>query len=89
IERRLLFCHGSVEPLWVTRPKAVVFARNKEDEGIRAVRDVRKAISADFDDDPEKLVAHYILEQERHRDRLLEPIAARRDDEADRPSTDR
>ena len=43
----------------------------KEDEGIQAVRDVRQAISAEFDDDPEKLVEHYIVQQEQHRDRLL------------------
>jgi hypothetical protein len=61
----------------------------KEDEGIRAVRDVRKAISAEFDDDPEKLVEHYIVEQERHRDRLLRSIAAQQGDTADQPSAGR
>ena len=44
-----------------------------EDEGIRAVRDVRKRISAEFDNDPQKLVEHYITEQEKHGDRLLRP----------------
>ncbi|MEW6744082.1 MAG: hypothetical protein AB1486_15120 [Planctomycetota bacterium] len=61
----------------------------KEDEGIRAVREVRKAISAEFGDDPEKLVEHYILEQERHRDRLLHSIAARQADRAERPPAGR
>ena len=61
----------------------------KEDEGIQAVRDVRKAISEKFDDDPEKLVEHYIAEQEQHRDRLLRSIAAQQADAADRPSADR
>ena len=61
----------------------------KEDEGIQAVRDVRKAISEEFDDDPEKLVEHYIAEQEQHHDRLLRSIAAQQADAADRPSTDR
>jgi len=61
----------------------------KEDEGIQAVRDVRKAISAEFDDDPDKLVEHYIAEQEQHRDRLLRPVAAQPADAADRPSADR
>jgi hypothetical protein len=46
----------------------------KEDEGIRAVREVRKRISEEFGNDPEKLVEHYIREQERYRDRLLEPV---------------
>ncbi len=49
----------------------------KEDEAIRAVRDVRKAISEEFNDDPLALVEHYIKEQERHRDRLLQQVATR------------
>ncbi|MFQ5664708.1 MAG: hypothetical protein ACE5HL_12865 [Terriglobia bacterium] len=61
----------------------------KDDEGIQAVRDVRKAISAEFDDDPDKLVEHYVVEQERHRDRLLRPIASRQADAKDRPSAGR
>lgn len=48
----------------------------KEDEGIRAVRDVRKAISEKFNNDPERLIKHYIAIQEHHRDRLLRPVAA-------------
>lgn len=44
-----------------------------EDDGIRAVRDVRKNISAHFDNDPERLVRYYTAEQEKHRDRLLRP----------------
>ncbi|MFQ5668566.1 MAG: hypothetical protein ACE5I7_19345 [Candidatus Binatia bacterium] len=47
-----------------------------KDEGLRAVREVRKKISAEFDNDPEKLVAHYIEQQKRHGTRLLEPVAA-------------
>lgn len=47
-----------------------------KDEGIRAVREVRKKISAEFDNDPEKIVAHYIEQQKRHGSRLLEPVAA-------------
>ena len=31
-----------------------------DDEGIRAVRDVRQRISAEFDNDPRKLVEHYM-----------------------------
>lgn len=52
----------------------------KEDEGIAAVRDVRKRISAEFENDPEKLVEHYMKEQERYRNRLLQPVAAERGD---------
>ncbi len=44
-----------------------------DDDGIRAVRDVRNNISAEFDNDPQKLVEHYIVEQEKYRDRLLRP----------------
>jgi len=46
-------------------------AEKTEDEGIRAVRDVRKKISAEFDNDPQKLIEHYIAEQEKYQDRLL------------------
>lgn len=50
---------------------------------------MRKAISAEFDDDPEKIVEHYIAEQEQHRDRLLRPIAAQRAGATDRPPSGR
>jgi hypothetical protein len=60
-----------------------------KDEGIRAVREVRAKISAEFDNDPEKLVAHYIERQKRHRGKLLEPVAAQRSDAPDRPSAGR
>lgn len=60
-----------------------------KDEGIRAVREVRAKISAEFDNDPEKLVAHYIEQQKRHRGKLLEPVAAQRADAPDRPSAGR
>ena len=49
--------------------------KKTEDEGIRAVRDVRKKISAEYDNDPQKLVEHYITEQQKHQDRLLRPAA--------------
>jgi restriction endonuclease Mrr len=54
-----------------------------QDDDIRAVRDVRERISAEFDDDPERLVAHYLAEQEKYRDRLLLPAAAQRGDAKD------
>ena len=44
------------------------------------VRDVREKISAEFDNDPQRLVEHYMAEQEKWRDRLLRPVAARRTD---------
>ena len=34
-----------------------------EDEGIRAVRDVRSKISAECANDPKRLVEHYVVEQ--------------------------
>lgn len=43
------------------------------DEDIRAVRDIREKISSEFGNDPEKLVEHYMQEQERYRHRLLQP----------------
>ena len=56
---------------------------NGEDEGVQAVRDVRELISAEFGNDPEKLVEHYIIEQERYRDRLLGAVTAQHGDTAD------
>jgi len=51
-----------------------------QDEDIQAVRDVRERISAEFDNDPERLVAHYVMEQEKYRGRLLRPVAAQQPD---------
>ena len=44
------------------------------DEGIRAVRDVRESISSEFGNDPEKLVEHYMAQQEQYRHRLLRGV---------------
>jgi hypothetical protein len=41
------------------------------DDAMKAVRDIRRKISAEFDHDPKKLVEHYMAEQEKHRDRLI------------------
>lgn len=57
-----------------------------EDEGIRAVREVRLKISSEFGNDPEKLVEHYMEQQKRYRDRLLPSVAAHQDDTADAAS---
>ena len=53
------------------------------DEGIRAVRAVREKISAEFNNDPEKLVKHYIEQQKLHQSRLLQPVAVKEEDAAD------
>jgi len=47
-----------------------------EDEGIRSVREVREKISAEFGNDPDRLVEHYLLQQAQYGDRLLQPVAA-------------
>ena len=44
-----------------------------EDPAIARVREVRQRISRQFDNDPKKLVEHYMKLQERHKDRLLDP----------------
>lgn len=50
-----------------------------EAEGIRAVREIRKRISAELDHDVEKLLEYYMEKQKQHRDRLLQPVSVRRD----------
>ena len=54
-----------------------------EDEGIRAVRDIRTKISAEWSNDPKKIIEHYIVEQQRYRSRLLRPAAAQQGDPVD------
>ncbi len=50
----------------------------KNDPGLDAVRSVRLAISHEFGNDPERLVAYYIEMQSQYRDRpLLEGPGAR------------
>jgi hypothetical protein len=43
----------------------------KDDPTIKAVRDARHRISAEFGHDPRKLVEHYRQLQKRHRDRFV------------------
>jgi hypothetical protein len=43
------------------------------DDVIDEIRAIRHRISEQFGHDPERLVAHYMEIQERHRDRLLRP----------------
>jgi uridine kinase len=51
----------------------------KMDEDIRAVRDIREKISSECGNDPEKLVEHYMEEQERYHHRLLQPVGDQHD----------
>jgi hypothetical protein len=60
---------------WETKMRA-------DDEGIRALREVRHSISAEFGHDVTKLVTHYMLEQERYRERLLSSPTAKEGDAA-------
>jgi hypothetical protein len=46
-------------------------AKELSDPVIDEIRAVRSRISAQFDHDPEKLVAHYMELQKRHADRLI------------------
>jgi hypothetical protein len=43
-----------------------------EDPAIARVREVRQRISRQFDNNPKKLVEHYMQLQERHKDRFLD-----------------
>ena len=54
-----------------------------DDEGIRAIRDIREKISTECGNDPKKLVAHYLAEQERYRERLLQTVPAQQGDDVD------
>lgn len=57
--------------------------QQRSDPVIDEVREIRQRISARFDHDPARLVAHYIELQERHRDRLIDrPKAPERSDES-------
>ncbi len=58
-----------------------------EDEGIRLVRNVREKISAEFANDPDRLIEHYIAEQERYRERLIQPGAVQQTDTVKRSSS--
>ena len=46
----------------------------QDDPAIARVREVRHRISRQFDNDPKKLVEHYMQLQERHKDRLLDNV---------------
>jgi hypothetical protein len=43
------------------------------DDIIEEVREIRRRISARFNDDPSKLAQHYMELQERHPQRLVDP----------------
>jgi len=48
--------------------------QEQSDPVIDEVREVRRRISARFDNDPARLVAYYMKQQERHRERLMDPV---------------
>jgi hypothetical protein len=54
------------------------------DDAVEEVREVRGQISARFNDDPVKLVEHYIERQKRHGERLVDQPKSKRQD---RPAT--
>ncbi|HEV7644589.1 MAG TPA: hypothetical protein VGO50_11645 [Pyrinomonadaceae bacterium] len=43
----------------------------KSDKAIEEIRKVRKEISAEFDNDPKKLIEHYIELQDQYKERLI------------------
>ena len=49
----------------------------QSDPVIDEIREVRHQISARFNHDPERLVAHYMELQEQYKDRLIEPPEAK------------
>lgn len=54
------------------------------DDAVEEVREIRRQISARFDDDPTKLIEHYMERQKRHGDRLIDLPASKRQDEPTR-----
>ena len=47
--------------------------RDKSDPVIDEIREIRHRISARFDHDPARLVAHYMELQKQYEDRLIKP----------------
>jgi hypothetical protein len=43
----------------------------RSDKAIEEIRRIRKEISAEFDNDPKKLVEHYIELQDQYKERLV------------------
>lgn len=60
-----------------------------EDEGIRAVRDARKMISAECGNDPVRLVERYVAQQEHYRKQLIQHATAQQLDSTSKPGRDR
>ena len=50
--------------------------QSRSDPAIDEIREVRRLIAVRFDNDPVRLVAHYIKLQEQHRERLIDPPKA-------------
>ncbi len=53
-----------------------------DDEGIRAVREIREEISTECANDPKTLVEHLVAQQEQYRERLLHGVASQSGDTA-------
>jgi len=47
----------------------------QNDEGIRAVREVRKLISTECGNNPVRLVDRYVAQQKQYEKRLIRPVA--------------
>uniref|UniRef100_UPI0040569BE6 hypothetical protein n=1 Tax=Candidatus Electronema sp. TaxID=2698783 RepID=UPI0040569BE6 len=54
-----------------------------KDEAVDSIRQVRHAISVEFDHDPEKLVSYYLNYQEKYSDRLAVPSRRLSRDDSD------
>lgn len=52
------------------------------DDIIEEVREIRRRISAQFDDDPIKLGEYLMEHQKRHGDRLIDPLTWRKGESA-------
>lgn len=51
----------------------------KSDKAIEEIRTVRKKISAEFDNDPKKLIEHYIELQDQYKERLVKKPAPKKE----------
>jgi hypothetical protein len=57
--------------------------QHRSDPVIDEIRQVRRRISARFNDDPKRLVEHYIKLQEEHRERMIDsPHASKPSDQS-------
>ncbi len=52
----------------------------KSDKAIEEIRKVRKEISAEFDNDPKKLIEHYIELQDQYKERLVKKQKSKKEE---------